>query len=217
MVNAEAYLSTGYRYLVFDFDGTLADSFGCFLQILNLAAVKHRFRCVQPQEVEHLRTYSIAQLLQHLGIPLWKVPLISAEMRRLMQQRIEQVPLFPQVRERLPELVERGITLGLVSSNSQANIAAVLGQPLLSLFSYLDCGAALSGKPARLQRMLWRQQWPAAQVLYIGDEVRDYQAAQAVGIDFRAVAWGYTAAAVLQQHLTQPLLQNWDELFALVE
>lgn len=210
-------MSTSYRYLVFDFDGTLADSFACFLQILNLAALKHRFRCVQPQEVEQLRSYSIPQLLQHLGIPLWKVPLISAEMRRLMQQHIEQVPLFPPVCECLAALAARGITLGLVSSNSQANVAAVLGQPLLSLFSYLDCGASLSGKPARLQRMLRQQGWPAAQVLYIGDEVRDYHAAHAVGIAFRAVAWGYTAPAVLQQQIAQPLLQRWDEVLALVD
>jgi phosphoglycolate phosphatase len=36
-----------------------------------------------------------------------------------------------------------------------------------------------------------------ANVLCIGDEIRDYEAAAAVGMPFAAVAWGYTTVEAL--------------------
>jgi phosphoglycolate phosphatase len=49
----------------------------------------------------------------------------------------------------------------------------------------------LFGKPAHLRRVLKASGVSAAEALYIGDEVRDADAARAVGCGFGAVSWGY--------------------------
>jgi phosphoglycolate phosphatase len=54
------------------------------------------------------------------------------------------------------------------------------------------------GKRARYRRVLRRSGIPAAQAISIGDEIRDADAARAAGVDFGAVAWGFTSAASLR-------------------
>jgi phosphoglycolate phosphatase len=66
------------------------------------------------------------------------------------------------------------------------------------LFSHFDCSASLFGKPAKFRRVIRRAGVEPAQVIAIGDEVRDIEAARAVGIACGAVCWGYAAPAALR-------------------
>ena len=71
-----------YKLVIFDFDGTLADTFPWFTAVLNDVAARYRFRRVEAHEVDGLRGYSARQLLDHLGIKPWKLPFIARHMRR---------------------------------------------------------------------------------------------------------------------------------------
>lgn len=53
-------------------------------------------------------------------------------------------------------------------------------------------------------------------VLYVGDEIRDADAARRANVAFQGVAWGYTAPATLQQHCATPLLARFDALLDIV-
>jgi phosphoglycolate phosphatase len=53
-------------------------------------------------------------------------------------------------------------------------------------------------------------------VLCVGDEIRDAEAARAVGLDFIGVSWGYTKPEALQPHSKEPLFSTPEEILALV-
>ncbi len=188
-----------YDLLIFDFDGTLADSFPFFLQVFDTLADTHRFRRLDRERIDELRGFDLPQLMRHLGMPRWKLVPVALQFRALMAQSIASIRLFDGMRELLRALAARGVRLAIVSSNSEANVRAVLGEDA-RLFCHFECGAALFGKRRRLRRVVQGSGLPDEKVLCLGDEVRDIAAAHAEGLDFGAVGWGYAKPEALLAH-----------------
>ena len=183
---------TQYKLAIFDFDGTLADTFPWFQRVINDVADKFRFRPVLDGEADLLRGMSAQEILVHLGIARWKVPRIARHMRLLMAQNIRSVQVFSGVHAMLRQLSERGIALAVASSNAEENVRQVLGPGSASLVNHYACGASIFGKQLKLRAVLRRSGLPPDQIIYIGDEIRDLDAARPLGISFGAVTWGYT-------------------------
>jgi phosphoglycolate phosphatase len=205
-----------YKMIIFDFDGTLADSFQTFLGILNQTAEVFRFRPIHLDELDLLRTYDARQLLRHLGVPAWKMPWIARHLLRQMSEGSQGISLFSGVSELLQRLAEQGVALAIVSSNSQDTILRVLGPSNAALLSYCEGGAPLFGKAGRLKRVLRRSGLPHHQVLCVGDEIRDGEAARKANISFGAVAWGYTQIASLLRFKPREVFHSLEDIEAAV-
>lgn len=186
-----------YKVVIFDFDGTLADSFPWFVQVFSTLAERYQFRRITEQEGAMLRGLSARDIIQYLGIPRWKLPFIARHARMLARRDQTQITLFPGVERMLAQLAAAGITLAVVSSNSEDLVRHVLGPTPATRITYYACGASVFGKQAHFRHILKRSGVRPADVLCIGDELRDYEAATAVGMPFGAVAWGYTTIEAL--------------------
>lgn len=193
-------------------DGTLADSFPWFARNLDSVADKFGFRRVSQQEADTLRRMDSARILQWLGVPLWKVPLIARHMRALKRKHLDEIPLFPGVERMLRDLKARGMRLAIVSSDNEANIRRALGPDTAALIDAYGCGASLFGKAAKFRQVLKRTGIAAANSITIGDELRDAEAARAAGIAFGAVAWGYTHADALAAAKPALMFETLDEI-----
>jgi phosphoglycolate phosphatase len=112
-------------------------------------------------------------------------------------------------------LAERGILLALATSNSRANVEAVLGTDLVARFAAIECSSALFGKAHRLRKILKMTRVERTQAIYIGDEIRDAHAARKIGIGFGAVAWGYTAFDALLRQRPEAAFSAPADLLAL--
>jgi phosphoglycolate phosphatase len=189
-----------YRLALFDFDGTLADSYAWFLGVVNRFADEHGFRRIEEPEIETLRGQSARQVMGALGLPAWKLPRIAHQMRREMATDIGRIALFPGMDQVLRGLADRGVELAVVTSNSQENVRRVLGPEISELIRCYACGASIFGKRPKLRAVLRASGIPAREAIAIGDEIRDLEAARAEGIAFGAVAWGYTRPEALRAH-----------------
>lgn len=187
----------GPALVVLDFDGTLADSFGWFCSVLNGVADRYRFRRVEAHEVEALRLLGARAIVAHLGIPRWKLPFIARHMHALAARDAGAIALFPGVPAMLADLAAAGMPLAILSSNRADTVRRVLGPENAARIDAYACGASLFGKARRLRALLARRKVAPERALCIGDEVRDLEAARALGCPFGAVAWGYTDAAAL--------------------
>jgi phosphoglycolate phosphatase len=194
-----------YTLAIFDLDGTLADSFPWFARELNGVADTFGFRRVRDDEIASLRRMPPRDLLRHLEVPLWKLPRIATHMRRRKSEALATIPLFPGVDTMLRALAAKGMTLALVTSDSEANARRQLGPDTAALFAHFACGASLFGKAAKFRRVLRAAGAAPAQAIAIGDELRDIEAARAAGIACGAVAWGYADPAALQT--TKPTMK----------
>lgn len=183
-----------YRLAIFDFDGTLADSFPFFIASFNHLADRHAFHRLRPEEIDALRGCSARELMTRVGMPAWKLPRVARSFMALMQENQERIPLFEGVADTLDYLAAQQLVLAVVSSNSHRNVTGVLG-PHCRHISHFECGASIFGKASRLRRVLRKAGVAAAEAIYIGDQPMDHEAAKAAGMDFGAVSWGYGSAA----------------------
>ncbi len=208
-------LSVAYRLVIFDFDGTLADSLPWLRSVLDDLADEFGFRRPDGGDLEKLRRTSPRDAMALLRVPRWKVPFIAARARRRMSRELDAIRLFPGVEEVLERLQEAGVTLALVSSNSRRNAERVLGSRAAARISHWACGAALLGKAASFRRVLARSRIAAAEAICIGDELRDGQAARAAGLAFGAVGWGYHELEVLRTEQPVEVFERVGELLRL--
>jgi phosphoglycolate phosphatase len=187
-----------YKLAIFDLDGTLSDSLPWFLRVVNSIADKHHFKRIEDRDIEMLRGKSSRDIINYLQVPMWRMPIIAREMRRLKSKSINAIPLFAGVDLMLRELSQLGVTLAMVSSDAQSNVRKALGENA-ELFTQFACGASLFGKAAKYKTILKRTGIAAADAICIGDELRDGEAARTAGIDFGAVCWGFANAEALQE------------------
>jgi phosphoglycolate phosphatase len=200
-----------YALAIFDLDGTLVDSFPWFLRTINDVADRFGFRRVVHEDVERLRHASTREILDFLEVPVWKLPAIARHARRLKAEAAAEISLFPGAETMLRRLADNGMQLALVTSDSEANARQKLGDAA-ALFSHFDCAASLFGKPTKFRRVIRRASVDPSRVIAIGDEVRDIEAARAVGIACGAVLWGYAAPAALRALGPDHTFERMDEI-----
>jgi phosphoglycolate phosphatase len=180
------------KLAIFDFDGTLANTYPLFVDTLGDLAARHNFRMPPQSDVDKLRELSAKEILRELQLPLWRAPKVLSDFRDVMRRRIDEIRPFDGVIDALQNLADRKIMLAVATSNSLSNVETVLGHALISRFAAVECGATLFGKARRLRRVLQVTRMEKANAIYIGDEIRDADAARKIDIQFGAVAWGYT-------------------------
>ena len=197
-----------YHLAIFDSDGTLADTLPWMRSIFNELADEHGFRKVEPHEYDRFRDLHGTALLRALGLPLWKLPRVLGSMRRRMAAYTGSLSLFPGMSETLHRLATAGVQLAVVSSNSRENVERVLAGDR-KLITHFACGVSMFGKAAKLRQVLRLSGVQKQHAIFIGDEIRDAEAAHKVQIAFGAVTWG--------QHSLQALrAQSPTEVFATV-
>tara|TARA_R110000868_G_scaffold545_4_gene4047 strand:- start:3215 stop:3880 length:666 start_codon:yes stop_codon:yes gene_type:complete len=191
-------LTLRYDLVVFDFDGTLADSLTWFRTALSDVIEKHGLTPICEQRVEALRGMAPKAIMDELGIPTWKLPFIAADVRARAADNVDQITLFDGIAELIDALMAAGVSIAVVSSNGEDAIRKVLGPELESRISHFACGAALFGKAAVFRRVVRKAGSTPARTLCIGDEVRDIEAAREAGCDCGAVTWGFATREILE-------------------
>lgn len=207
---------TSAKVLLFDFDGTLADTRTIGLRILNELADEFGFRHLPDEELSVARDMSTQKLIRFLGIKRWRVPQISRRGLIKLQERMTEVQPISETPEILVSLKERGFRLGILTSNSEANVTTFLKHHELDCFEFIHTSSKLFGKTRELKRLMKKHQLLPEDIIYIGDETRDIEATQKVPIRIAAVTWGYNSSSVLASMSPDFLFDNPSDLLSFV-
>lgn len=193
------------KHVVFDFDGTLADSEEVCFQLLNELAAKHQYRQLLRSELTALKMLPYPERLRHLGVPMMRVPFLAMEARRTYRLRMGSLRPFPGVHQALRQLIDMGCVLHVLSSNAVTNIREFLDRHDLDVFETLNCERNFFGKHIGLRRFLRSQNLHPDDVVYLADEIRDVDACRKIGLRVISTAWGFDPVERLEKanpHLT---------------
>lgn len=207
-----------YRALVFDFDGTIADTLGETRNIFNELALEYGIRQVQEHEITGLRHLSLKQILSELNIPKRRVPAIIARGTGMMRANMDRLKLIEGMYEALTEMRKHVESFGILTSNSTANVDVFLRKHgLRDHFEFVSSTSKLTGKARHLRAIRKTFSLKNEEMLYIGDELRDMKAAQKAKIPHAAVSWGFNSRESLQKSKPTHLFDRPEEFLRLVD
>jgi phosphoglycolate phosphatase len=199
--------------IIFDFDGTIADSFGTFVAITNRLAIEYGFPTLGPEEVQHFRSLSSREIIRQAKVPRIRLPFFLRRFRREFNSEVCNLQPIAGMKEALLALKHRGDRLGIVSSNSEENVRSFLKtQDLEALFDFVGGGLPLFGKEKILRQIIRKNHLNPARVIYVGDETRDVEAARKTEIKVIAVGWGFNTSQALARHQPDFLIQHPNQL-----
>lgn len=187
-----------YRSLIFDFDGTIADTLNEALSIYNIMANEHNLRPIQDDEVHYLRHMKLSDFLDHLAVPKRLVPKLLIKGTSMLKSRISRLPLIPGIADVLPALSKQSDHFGILTSNSVENVELFLEHHGMSdIFSFVSSTSKLTGKAKHLRSICRTFSIEREEIIYIGDEIRDIKAAKKAGVPVAAVGWGFNSPEAL--------------------
>jgi phosphoglycolate phosphatase len=188
-------------YLIFDFDGTLVNSFHSVIEQFNHLADEFEFRKVNKDEINSLRDLNSQEIINYLQIPLYKIPNIIFRVRQHLHDimlTLDPVPHLPQV---LQQLHQDGWSLGILTSNSTENVKIWLHQHnMMQLFNFIREESNFFSKKYLLRKIIKAHKIDKSKAFYIGDETRDIEAAKKSDIYSIAVTWGFNSEKALVQY-----------------
>lgn len=197
--------------LIFDFDGTLADTFELMVTVYHAIAKDHGLEEFSNEQLGLLRGMSAREVIAYLKINPIKIPALLTQGRKLFFEHIREVQTFPGLLAVLKVLKQRYV-LGIVTSNETETVYAFLQHHQMDLFDFVYSESHLFGKGRVLKHLLQSYSLNASQVTYVGDEVRDIEAARESGVRSVAVTWGFNTEAVLQSHAPDAVVHAPEEL-----
>ena len=175
--------------IIFDFDGTIANSYDYVLDFLTDQAGLVRLEGAPRQA---LHGQSMVAMARELGHSRWRLPILFVRGKRIITRAIYQVEPFEGMAEVVRKLHAEGHELFVLSSNNLINVRKFLHRhDLHEYFLEIYGGVGMFGKAPALRKLLKEQQLKLEDSLYIGDELRDVEAAQSIGMRILAVLWGF--------------------------
>ncbi len=198
------------KLAVFDFDGTIADSFEVSLQIA--AELLGRPR-LSKNEIEILRTLPTKVVMKRLGIRHWQLPRLLFKGRKMMATRISEVTMFAGLGSVFKQLQTAGTKICIMSSNDAQLIDdfLILHQSR-NYFDTIIGGVNLFKKAKQLKKIKKTYGVTRHQIVYIGDETRDIAAAKKSGVRSAAVSWGYNSESALKNEAPDILAKTTKQL-----
>ncbi len=200
------------KIIIFDFDGTLADTIPISINILKNLASKYYHKTIDEKLIKKLRNKSIPEIFKELDISIIKLPFIARKARKELNKEIANLKPIKGISEILNQLKKQKIILGIVSSNSKESIIKFLEVNNLNIFNFIYTNSRIFGKANNLKRLLRRNKWNIENTIYIGDEIRDIEAARKTGIKIISVAWGVNSLKKLAQYHPDILVKSPQEL-----
>ena len=198
--------------ILFDFDGTIADTISAGLEIINAHADKYGYKRLDGDINTH---FSALQLVKLAEVKLWKLPYLIYQLKKKLAEKSDELKVLSESPVLIKKLNEAGYELGILTSNSYKTVTAFLKKyELDSYFSFLRTDVSLFGKKkalAKSKKILNKK------IIYIGDELRDIEACRKNNIPIVSIPWGLNSFESLEEHNPGLVAKTADEAFALIQ
>jgi phosphoglycolate phosphatase len=206
------------KVIIFDFDGTIADTVDALVTIANRLAREFGYIPINSQELALLRNLTAREIIKYSGVSLFKIPFLVKKVKGELKHNIHELHLINGIKAALVELHDQGYHLGIITSNSQENVHEFLKcHKLDHLFDFIYSGVTIFGKTTIINNVLRQKQFKPEAVIYVGDETRDVESAKKANIKVIAVSWGFNSSEALGKQNPDFLIHDPSELVSVIK
>lgn len=195
-------------YIIFDFDGTLADTFALGSKLINEYADRLGYKQI---DFAANKDKSARELIKMSGVRFWQIPGLIRFFRKKSVERAGEVKAFDGIPDLVRRLHDDGFSLGIITTNSAQTINIFLGKyGLTDFFTYIKPEISLFGKRRAIRRA---RRHLKSDIIYIGDELRDIEACRAVDVPIISVSWGFNSTEILEKNNAGKVAANTEEVY----
>ncbi|MBC7781117.1 MAG: HAD-IA family hydrolase [Proteobacteria bacterium] len=184
-----------FDLLIFDWDGTLADSAGLIARSIQQACADLDVPVPSDERARYVIGLGLDDAMAHLvpELPVSDYRRLADRYRTHYFASDAQVPLFEGAREALVELRAQGFRLAVATGKTRRGLdRALLNLGVVNCFDATRCADETASKPdpTMLFELFAELGVGPARSLMIGDTTHDLQMARAAGVAAIAVAYG---------------------------
>ena len=206
-----------YRLLVFDWDGTLADSAAIIVEAIQLACADLGLPIPTDAAARYVIGLGLHDALRHVTPTLAEedYPALSARYRVHYLNRDPEIPLFAGTEMLLSSLKARGHVLAVATGKSRRGLDRALEQAGIGArFAATRCADEGFPKPNPDMLLCLMDRLGAApeETLMIGDTTHDLMLAANAGVDAVGVAYGAHPGPALAAQRNQAIVGSVEEL-----
>ncbi len=182
--------------ILFDLDGTLADTLPVCFIAFQQSIEKFTGQCLSDEEIMAHFGPSEEGMIRRLVPDRWEACL-QYYLEVYRREHPRSARLYPGMEDALRRLKAEGLAVGLVTGKGPQSAAISLRDLGLDrLFDAIETGSPSgSVKPAAIRKVLARWEMAPAKAAYLGDAPGDIEAARAVGLLPLAAAWDARSSA----------------------
>ena len=207
-----------YKFIIFDWDGTLMDSAAKIIHCMQLAAERCGVAIPTPKAVGGIIGISLRPAIQ----TLFQITddkqtdnLVDAYKAVFIEQDQMPSPLFPGVTDMLTALKKDGRVLAVATGKARRGLErAWANTNTEQYFSYSRTADDAESKPSAdmIIQLLAESGAAPHETVMVGDTTFDMQMARDAGIDRIGVSYGVHASLHLEAFEPQAIVHDIDEL-----
>lgn len=198
------------NFYIFDFDGTLVNTFYDSVIAYNKALKKHGLPLYEYESLDDVDYQDFTSNMTEDMDVLFTYGEILKKDKKIYTQP------YPNVKLVLKQLIEDGNELAICSNRLQDQLIEYSQEffediPFTHIIGYMPNGA-FKPQPQVINRILDNVKYKKEEIVYIGDKLEDIQTAQNVNIDAVIVTWGQGNKQVYENDYPIKIIDNMLEL-----
>jgi HAD superfamily hydrolase (TIGR01549 family) len=202
----------GNATVIFDFDGTLANSVDLMFRLYNDHALQFGYLPMAREEFPALRRMGYSKAMRMKKVKVRMLPKIILTLGKEMRASMDEVKPYDGIVKTLHSLQNHGFSIGILTSNQAGLVDEFLKAHKFPEFDFVVSEKTLFGKDKALKRIFKRFGLDRDQVVYVGDEPRDIVASRKARIRSIAVTWGLGGHEAFEKTKPDILVSTPDEL-----
>jgi len=206
-----------YKCVIFDFDGTLADTEKVNFRIFQEIADKYKIEKLSLEDMRKLKKLSATEIIEHLNIKKRNIPGMMRKGRRRLHASIEEVQWC---RKNWPIIIQKikdsGFIVGVITSNSKRNVRKFLKNKDAQYFEFIY-NSGMTGKERKIKKVMRKRKLSNEEILYVGDEIRDIKSSHNVKVHIASVDWGYNTRESLERNKPDYIIEDPEELLEILK
>ena len=205
------------KTIMFDFDGTLADSKDVAFKIYNELAEEHNYKKIKKSEIPEISRASIIEKCKMLNVPKFKLAFLFYEATKRFKEHILNINLFDGIKEVVDILNNEDFNLVVVSSNSEETIKEILQRNDVHVFTNIFSSKNLFGKHITINNYIKKNNLKREDIIYVGDELRDIDSCKKSGVKIISVSWGFDSPELLMNNKPDYLVNTPGEIVVIAK
>ncbi len=187
-----------FNTIVFDFDGTLVDSFYMILNFLNDNADKYGYSRVEDlSKIRHKNAKKIIK--EDFKVPWYKVPYFAWKFGPIVRKKVREEANFVEGMRDALYRISKDYSVGILTANPRENVEYVLRRENIDCVDFIETAKKIFGKHSAIKKTLKKRNIANYEFLYVGDELRDIECCRKAQVPIASACWGYNTREALQK------------------